>query len=185
MYLSIDKLGVGHERAVVGQAGGAVQRVPVAAERVQRAQQAQRRQRRVLRLAAPRRRTQHHHQRRRALRDDAFCNRTHTFIFVFKRADFFLFFEHISRLDFFYVTKFIIMITMLYFKSLFSKNTRSERTIPQKIWFPPRRELRRLSFALAGGGRVGARGLARLHSTVINSMSLHPYAGIRCKIIYL
>lgn len=80
-YLGVDEVCVGHERAVVGQAGGAVERVPVARQRVQRAQQAQRGQRGVAHVArvgraraAQRRAAHHHHQRGHARRDHALCN---------------------------------------------------------------------------------------------------------------
>lgn len=56
-------------------------------------------------------------------------------------------------------------------------------TVPQQVRFPARGDLGGLSLALARGGRVAARRLARLHGAVVDGVRLHPDTGVRCQLL--
>lgn len=53
-------------------------------------------------------------------------------------------------------------------------------TVPKHVRFPARGELGGLPLALAAGGGVRTRRLARLHGAVVDRVRLDPDAGIGC-----
>lgn len=57
-------------------------------------------------------------------------------------------------------------------------NSLKGRTVPQHVRFPAGGQLGGLPLALAAGGRVGPRRLARLHRAVVDRVRLDPDARV-------